>query len=230
MLQRFLIFTLFILLGFNSNAVEMELIKRPDGMSTIVMIAISIALLAISSVKIIKNGHYLLMVKGYFGNNLIQIQRDWLKILGLPGFLLLLNFIIVSVCFIFILEIYSGGNFYLQWIFLLAPLLHFGINLSSVLFAGQISAESARLREVGAMIILTSQILGVLLFPLLLIAVLREDWVNHIVWIVALLFIAMHTYRILKSSWVALKNKIPLYYIILYFCTLEILPLWVIYH
>lgn len=198
-------------------------------MSLIVMIAISISLVAIASVKFIKDGHYLLMVKGYFGNNLLQIQRDGLKVLGLPGFLLLLNFVIVSACFIYVLEIYTGGNSFVKWLFLAASLIHFGLNLFSLLFAGNLSAESFRLREIGAMIILTSQILGVLLFPLLLITVLREDWLNHIVWIVALLFILMHAYRILKSSWVALKNKIPLYYIILYFCTLEILPLWVIY-
>lgn len=224
----------FILICFIAStttlfAQDMELTYRDGGVTSWTLVSIVTSLVLIAIVKVVREGHYQLVIKGYFGGNLAQIQRDGLKIGGATGLYLLLNYIIVCGTLFFVINLRYDIDWWTNLIIVFSPVFYFAGKLLLLRFAAVVSGEKIRLREINSLFILTPQILGLLLLPLLLVSVVRFDWIEIVSWISVVVILLLHLYRVIRSSISALQNKIPLYYIILYFCTLEILPLWLIF-
>jgi hypothetical protein len=74
-----------------------------------------------------------------------------------------------------------------------------------------------------------AQALGVVYFVLTTLWILQPDYVEVIFQAAIWIFIGESIFRILKSVAVVLRQGVTWYYIILYFCTLEILPYLVTY-
>jgi hypothetical protein len=78
--------------------------------------------------------------------------------------------------------------------------------------------------------VLTYPLRGLLLLPFILVLTLNTEWREVGIWIAIGVLLLFQLVRIIRCSLTALVNKVSWYYIILYFCTLEILPLVVIYY
>ena len=76
---------------------------------------------------------------------------------------------------------------------------------------------------------LSHQLLGVVLLPLILFAAFTQPAVARVLLVAALTLILLaYLGRIVRSVMLALRTRIPLFYIIFYLCALEFLPLAVL--
>lgn len=78
--------------------------------------------------------------------------------------------------------------------------------------------------------VLTYPLRGLLLMPFVLVLTLNPEWKELGIWVAIGALFVFQLVRIIRCSAAAFSNNVPWYYIILYFCTLEILPLVVIYY
>jgi hypothetical protein len=71
--------------------------------------------------------------------------------------------------------------------------------------------------------------LGLLYLPLFAVFILNVNWANELIPLIYILTILVLGYRFLKGFRFGLQNNISWYYLILYFCSLEIWPLLFVY-
>ena len=112
----------------------------------------------------------------------------------------------------------------------IVPFAVFGFGMFSLSFAGIVTGEGSRLQEPQYMRVIGAEVSGLLFFLGALVWMLNIQLVDYI-WIAAVaVFIGEFVFRLLKSVAVVFSNGVSWFYIILYLCTLEILPLFVAYY
>jgi len=141
---------------------------------------------------------------------------------------LLLNYLVILTLFIWQYIIISGKNF-------IAPLLLFLLILGGIILGTSLKfliiyvIDVVFKRKIHFHInlhITYFQISGIILLPFYFLSFFSESGIKSQIYLaVAVLFSLNLIIRELKSLLTALNNRISLLYIILYLCTLEILPL-----
>jgi hypothetical protein len=121
----------------------------------------------------------------------------------------------------------TGLQAYLQ--ILLIVFLVFVLKLIVMEAAGSLSVKNDLLREYRANTLLFTILTGILLTPLCIGTSLtigeNEDWI----WIIGIaIYLFFYLIRLWRGAISALQQGVRFYYIILYLCTLEILPLAVL--
>lgn len=117
-----------------------------------------------------------------------------------------------------------------NFLILVVPFVYFFWTIGSMLVMGLISGEKEVFSEPIAMKIVGVEVLGVVLFGCSLIWSINAVYEPLLLRAIGWVFIAGYTLRSLKSMISVYLRGISWYYIILYFCTLEILPLFVAYY
>jgi hypothetical protein len=214
------------------TTIPSELTARETLLTPTVGIALSASFLLISFAKLIKSDIF------------VSLAMSNLKIQGLQAFiresyplnkagslLLLLNYLL---SFSLILHIISGFQQvqlnYELYLIGLVPLALFGWSIGSMFIIGLISGERQVFAEPLAMKVVGTQFLGVVYFVLALILSLHSISEVLFISIVFWAFVVESVIRLYKSVIAVYSRGVSWYYIILYFCTLEILPLFVAYY
>jgi len=145
--------------------------------------------------------------------------------------LLLINYLLSSSLIVYLCLDNLGLQRIDQLIIALGtPLaLLFG-NLFSLLATGWVTGESEIFKEPLIMKIIGAQAIGIVYFVCALIWVLNSSYQDVLSQIVIWAFLIESLIRIVKSTLTVYSQGVSWYYIILYFCTLEILPLFVVYY
>ncbi|MDX2359264.1 MAG: DUF4271 domain-containing protein [Crocinitomicaceae bacterium] len=212
-------------------AIPTELSLRDNSISPIVGAGLFISFLMIAFAKLLKSDIYLTLV----------ISN--IKIAGLPtylreafplnkggSYLLLVNYLLSFSTIIYLL--YGAVEIgYQEWINIATiPLVILLWSLGSMLIVGLISGDQQAFYEPISMKIIGAQLLGIIYFVIALISVLYavDNWV--LIQLVIWTFFAEYFIRLAKSIIIVYLKGVSWYYIILYFCTLEILPLFVAYY
>jgi hypothetical protein len=100
--------------------------------------------------------------------------------------------------------------------------------MGGIVFAGLLSGETKRLQLVLLNVLTTSQFSGIF-FTLIALFWIMNTGADKLFLSLYLAIVALKEItRVLKSSTSVLANGVSWYYLILYICTLEILPLFVI--
>ena len=158
-------------------------------------------------------------------------MRDAMPLGGRPSLLLIFNYWIAFSLIVFFMGRYyqlEGVNLYI-----LAGAVPPAIllaHLGSMIITGRITGERDVFRAPIVMKLLGAQLLGLVYFICALVWVLQPDYVEITIQVVLWAFLLESGFRIVKSISVVLSRGVSWYYIILYFCTLEILPLFVCYY
>ena len=108
--------------------------------------------------------------------------------------------------------------------YLLFPLILFSYHQSTLFITGVLTGELKKLKEIFILNTITYQWFGLLTTPILLIWLLHPENSSGLIIFIGTLFGLLYLIRIFKCFLKALQNKLPWYYIILYFCTVEIWP------
>ncbi len=112
----------------------------------------------------------------------------------------------------------------------LVPILFLLWSLTCFIVTGWLTGESDKFIAPITLKIIGAQLLGLLYFVFAIIWLFMSFESQLFINIVILMFLAESFFRIVKSVRIVFKQGVSWYYIILYLCTLEILPLLMAYY
>lgn len=157
--------------------------------------------------------------------------REVMPLRSGASMLLLVNYCISSGLLAYLVAQYLGMDLFISRIIALtAPAGLFFFHFFSLVFSGWVTGEMGVFRTPVIMKIVGAQAMGINYFIAATIWILQPDYVDITFQVVIWVFIGESAFRILKSISVVLRQGVTWYYIILYFCTLEILPYLVAYY
>jgi len=157
--------------------------------------------------------------------------REIMPLRSGASILLLINYCISTGLLAYLIAQHLGFDLLVSRVLALTvPAGLFFFHFFSLVFSSWVTGEFEVFRTPVIMKVVGSQALGIIYFLAATFWILQPDYVGVIFQVVIWIFIAESTFRILKSVSVVLRQGVTWYYIILYFCTLEILPYLVIYY
>jgi hypothetical protein len=194
-----------------------ELIKLNSEINWLNIIAILICVSLIISSKIVSSDSILSIIG--LRNEKTQTAK------GLPSYFLNLNYFITVTLFIwnYYSTISDGTHFYSFFIILISVI---GVSLLKILIIYLIDSLFNRKNHFHIRIHFQFyQLLGVILLPLYVLSYFFEPKNLLVFYLyISILFILVLITREFISLFTALNNRISLLYLILYLCTLELLP------
>ena len=164
-------------------------------------------------------------------NRLSTYLKESFPLNKLSSFLLLFNYVLSGSVIVYLFTIDLGWNAQKQWtVSLLAPLLVLVWQLGGMVLTSWLVGNIQIFRAPLAIKIIGNQLLGVLFFACALIWMLNTAFTPICKTLILSILAAAFAFRIMKSIYLVFKEGVSWFYIILYLCTLEILPLSVVYH
>ena len=195
---------------------------------------IIISLLLIGAVRQLNNKRLLSFFSAFFLTRFAgQLQREEYAINNRAGTALLFNFVLVFALFIFQVLDHFRMHFPDQPPFIIYLLLCGGIGIVyflKIIFirivAGIFKADSEA-KEYIFYILLFNQLLSIFLLPLVTgIAFIRNFDPSLMIYLGIGVIVILFIYRLLRGIFIGIsKPKISKFYLFLYLCTLEFLPL-----
>jgi hypothetical protein len=164
--------------------------------------------------------------------NLEQRLKDSMRLGSFASIVLVINYLVIfSVCFYFTLG-------YLNWfggwvnliISIVIPIILFVIQIVPVFFISGITDSGIPVVSVTANTLIGLQLGGIFLSLIALIWSLNPEFAPMTLIAFVSVISVIQFSRLFKNSFAVLSSGVSWYYIVLYFCTLEILPLFVAYY
>jgi hypothetical protein len=216
------------------SADSIELFLRQSNLSHLVVPLVVLSFVMITFAKYQNNFIFRSLLKLMFANkNFEQILKEDLKLSSFSSIALVINyFFIISTCvFLSIQASMKDVSMTFSIIISLAiPLGVFLLQIASLWLIGIITREIKLIVVPLLETIVIIEFIGFILFFLALIWVLNPQFSNYFLWAFSILLGFGFFLRIIKSLFSVLRKGVSWYYIILYFCTLEILPLFIAYY
>ncbi|PWL32889.1 MAG: hypothetical protein DCO96_00630 [Fluviicola sp. XM-24bin1] len=157
--------------------------------------------------------------------------REIMPVRSGASMLLLLNYCVSSGLLVYLMAEHLGFDLLVSRIMALTvPVGLLFFHFFSLVFSGWVTGEMEVFRIPIIMKIVGTQALGIVYFVAATIWILQPDYVDITFQVVIWIFLVETAFRILKSVSVVLRQGVTWYYIILYFCTLEILPFLVVFY
>ncbi|MCH2224092.1 MAG: DUF4271 domain-containing protein [Crocinitomicaceae bacterium] len=198
----------------------------------VVGVLIVLCFVAVSIASMMKDGIYthLFVVNAKF-QGINSYLRENFPLKKSSSMLLLLNYVTATTVIVYLflksMNLSVDGS---SVSIMLIPLIWLVWNLLGMILTGWLTGEGRVFREVISLRIVGAQSLGFILFFCALIWSLNgkadQVQIQLVFWVV----IIEYTFRSIKSILVVFNERVRFYYIILYFCTLEILPIIVGYY
>ena len=215
-----------------STAIPSELATRDSLFSYEVGIVLFVSFLLIAFARLARPNVYAAMSVGMIKTTTVRAHiKETFPLNKRGSILLLINYLLSSSLVVYLcLSAFELENLDRVVVSLVAPFALLVGNLLSFFLTGWVTGEYDLIKDAVIMKILGAQSIGLIYFLCALIWVLNSDYQNVLTQIVIWTFIIESSLRILKSVKAVYSQGVSWYYIILYFCTLEILPLFVVYH
>lgn len=220
--------------GSSETEETIELFLRQSNLSHLVVPLVVLSFVIITFAKYQNNSIFKSLLKLSFASkNFEQILKEDLKLSSFSSVVLVINyFFIISTCaFLSIQASMKEISMTFSIIVSLAiPVGVFLMQIVSLWLIGIITREVKLIVVPLLETIVIIEFIGFILFFLALIWVLNPQFSNYFLWVFAILLAFGFFLRIFKSLFSVLRKGVSWYYIILYFCTLEILPLFIAYY
>lgn len=165
-------------------------------------------------------------------SSLEQKMKDSLKLASFASIFLLINYLVTFTICMFLLLNYMQflPEWINSWIAVAVPIALLIIHVVFVLIINWITGASLPLGPVIGNTFIVFELSGVFYSLLALYWILNPELSFYL----TIVFIAIvgftQIFRVVKNSLAVLISGVGWYYILLYFCTLEILPLFVAYY
>lgn len=222
------------LLNLLSVDIVLKYITKPDNDLVTIVFLICYCILSLVSYRY--NKRLKLIFKSFFNNRYInQLTREGLvtnEFLNL--FLTFLYFFTISLMLFIInknwgINIFPKANDFI--IFFLILFIVVSFYLLTILFVNT-SAVIFKTKNVSynylLLIFIHNNILGVILFPFLILTVYLNA--NLFIYFSIIILVIVNVYRVIKIIvYKIYPRNYSLFHLFIYFCTLEILPLFLIY-
>lgn len=212
------------------NVLPEALTDRTMLMPPVVGIGLFVGFLLIATAKLLNVGMFQsLLIAGVKMKGLNNFVRESFPLFRGSSILLILNYCVSSGIVLYIITTYkgleNGGTiaFFLPIGLLAAPVI-------AMLLTGWLTGELRLFVEPIEHKVIGANILGILYFVVALISTLYQLNAELFLRIIIWMFAIEGIFRVFRSIQYVSSKGVSWYYIILYFCTLEILPLGVIYY
>jgi hypothetical protein len=224
-----------IALFFNSiqQQVPDQLISRnhPETMAILaiaLMGTLFIGLARISNMKSIETVSKLFLN----GQSMEQVLKENLRLTSVSFILLIANFFVASGLVIWLLlsAVTTFDTFILFTMAIAVPAALVLFECIGIGIVGWITGESQKVNPIISSSLVGYAFFGLAFLGLVFIWVLNPAWTPFFSIVVFCLIGVQYLSRIFKSARIVLTNGVPWYYLILYFCTLEILPISFVYY
>jgi hypothetical protein len=195
------------------------------------ILSVSFAVIAVS--RLSNNRSIGTVVSVFFRNTSVdQVLKENMRLNSLSSILLIINyFISFSLCIFIVFNRIVLIEVLWSVVFAFSiPIVWFVLEIVGLLSIGWITGENKKLETSVINTLTGSQFSGLILTLIALFWIMNPD-LNRIflALFIAALCLKFFT-RLLKNSVAVLSSGVPWYYLILYFCTLEILPLFIAYY
>jgi hypothetical protein len=217
-----------------NNIVPESLTPRSESLTWISTALLAASFLLVALSKMTSNHFVLSISKAVYKNkNVERTLEDEFPIASVSSFLLVLNYLVSCSALIYLSYLYSF-NFQKPELTLLLYLPIFpGILLFwpwiALNLAGFITGEGKNILESKLNTWLFAEFAGLFYSLILLVWTFNLQWSEYFTWAFLIFSAALWLYRFLRGFLFAISKGMRWYYIILYFCTLEILPLGMVY-
>lgn len=222
---------MFSIVQNNSNSIPSALNLRAENYTLYVLLFIIVSILLIALAKLSNSKTFKILLEvNTKGATIEQYLRENMRTGSLASIALLINYYAV-IFVLFFLTLKNGYHLNLSislTISVIAPISLLIYDMIGIVFIGLITGEFKRLKSILLVTITTNQITGIVLFLLALFWTLNPQFGALFFKLSVSIFLIKVLFRIIKGIYIILNNGVSLYYIILYFCTLEILPLMVL--
>ncbi|MCF8416363.1 MAG: DUF4271 domain-containing protein [Crocinitomicaceae bacterium] len=217
---------------FDSSSVDipMTLTSKENGSHFYLGILLFVAFLVLAFVRTSNNKAIIsLGVLFLTATNVDQRLKETMRLSSFSSIGLLLNYFLVSfVCNMLLFEsigLFSAvTNLLLS---LLIPVSLFVIQFIPIYVFLFISGTNFPIVSFSANTLIGLQLNGLIYTLIALVWILNPQWSFALMMLFTVLLFLFAVARIIKNSYLVLTEGVAWYYIILYFCTLEILPLFV---
>ncbi len=230
-IKRTVLFELsFGIVGAN-NEIPSSLSIRSENVAFVASLMLAISFFIIAFARLSSKQMVLGMIKAIYKNKQIdKIIQDEYPLNNASSFFLILNYIVSTSALLF-LCIPVKDSLDPKVVFLLLPIPFLMVFLPwfSLFLVGFLTGEKNTVIESKINTFIFAHFAGIIYSLMLLIWAFNMQWSSiffHVfVWFTFVLWI----YRFFRGFIFAIKKGVTWYYIILYFCTLEILPFVLIY-
>jgi hypothetical protein len=215
------------------SSVPMELDLRVQSFTLILTGILASSLLLVILARI-RNSKAIPSVLSSFLKNISIDQhfKENMRMESLSSIFLLLNyFVCFSVClFLFFSRILSLDLVWAIGLSIFLPIGLFVLDTLSIILVGAITGESKKLHSSLIITLSLNQFFGLFLSLVSLLWIMNPEFNAIYVVVFGILLVLHYLMRVLKNAVAILINGVSWYYLILYFCTLEILPLYSTYY
>ena len=203
-----------------------ELILKDFSSSEKVGYVLFVSFVLISIAKLFRSDVYRVIYKSNFKIKNVNVFLKENFTLSRPEvFILIFNFFISSGLILYILFDFPQVSFNQQFLFvILGSLLLFLFSLSRIVFASVLFGAYKTLRQLVFFRIIGAQYLGVIYMVIVAFWLFTNQSNDSFLIVFVVVTVLEYFVRVLKSVISVLQKKVSWYYIILYFCTIEILP------
>lgn len=216
----------------NLNNIPQELIVRSHPVTIIIGIGLFLSFTLISVAKLVKTDIYSVLIFSFIKNKgLYNYIRESFSLQKTGSILLVTNYIAsfsLLLILIFDLDVFNNKSHLIYM--LTVPIAFMGFHFLNLYIVGWITGEVEIIRTPVIMKINGIQLLG------LVCSILVFLWSLNFIDQKLLLQISIWAFsietliRIFRSLIYVLSQGVSWYYIIVYLCTLEILPLFILYY
>lgn len=188
-------------------------------------------LLIIIASKINPVIHWITLKTFFVNNRIVKIHSDEYNYDFYSTSLLFLNYCLAGGFISYrLVEFYFGKINNTELLFFVsAPALLFIWNRLMLQFMAYLSGSKAVVYETVLNTVYFNYLLGFIYVIILFFLLFYTDLTAEFLLAFLIATTSFYLFRIFRSFVFSFKKKIPLYYLILYFCTLEIVPILIIY-
>ncbi len=225
----------FALQFFNSVSQEVPNMLEPKvetyTMYLIAFLALSFMFVAISRIGNTKAIVTVLAVS-FKSNGVDQVLKENMRLSSFSSVILLVNYFLgFGLCLFLTLNRIIVVDLFLSIILSISvPFALFFLEIFGPLIVGFLTGELKKISISAINTITGNQFFGLVFSILALFWIMNPIYNRLFLGLFAGLLCLKFILRLFKSSYVVLTNGVSWYYLILYFCTLEILPLFVAYY
>jgi hypothetical protein len=216
-----------------TQAVHPHLIWRPNSIYNWAIVSLFASFILITITKLNTPYFFKTLISAIYKNrNVKRIYLDEFPLSRVSHFLLLINYFLnLSFLTFFLLNENVHESFWFS--FLTAIVVPIYFYFSPLLFLSVtefISGEKNFSHEIKMTNTIVNQFFGLVCMGTLLFWVFNNHLHQVLQTIVFSVIIFMFLFRLFRGFVFAFSKSLPWYYIILYFCTFELLPFYLIYH
>ena len=206
---------------------------RANPVDTSITVGLVISIFLIALAKWYRADVFSFLKNIFFRNNLVsQVVKDNYKLKHAGDYLLLINFWVLCVLGGLLMYRQPSGLYYVQkipfWLTFTWPILFFIWQVIGFFSIAFITGFKAVRQENVMNLVLLPQFMGLVLLPLILVWHLNLPYGQIFSSLFLILLLLLFLYIVFRGIIFSIRQSVPLYYIILYLCTLEILPLIVV--